>query len=312
MKRIYLVAGIGGWVVLLLFIIVGITTSSTSENQIDAERRTFQMHEVVTHAVSDNESIAVKITEANIILDSKTPQTCVFGDCVDDRKPGKYVLNVMMDITNLASEKYRNNPYQFEIEDVDGKRYDLASRDLRFGAPAMSKGESSSTQIAYDVDVPQSQYKLILKQSWSDTETAIELDKLQKFRPELCQGDTDCFAGFVDSVVDGNTLNVLDIEAGQVKRVELSLIDTADVGEANYENARDFTAGFCPVKSYVLFDEDDGQAGDSEDKMIGKLFCEGKLVHTNLLEHGLAVINTELCEISEYAQETWAKNNGCS
>ena len=145
MKKIYLYAGIGGWLVLLFFIIVGLTMSDSSDNQVE-ERRTFQMNEVVTHPISDDDNIAVKVTGANIILDSKTPQTCVFGDCIDDRKPGKYVLTVMMDITNLGSDEYYDSPYQFEIEDANGKRYGLASRDLGFSIPEVSKGETYQTQ----------------------------------------------------------------------------------------------------------------------------------------------------------------------
>jgi len=311
MKKIYLYAGIGGWLVLIFLIIVGITTSDSSENQIDEERRTFQMHEVVTHPVSNDDHIAVNVTEANIVLDSKTPQTCIFGDCIDDRKPGKYVLTVMMEITNLSNDEYYDSPYEFEIEDANGKRYGLASRDLGFSITEVSKGESYQTQIIYDVDIPLSQYKLILKQPWSDTETAISLDKLQKFRSELCQGTADCFAGFVDNVVDADTLDILDIESGEIKRIRLSLVDTPEVGETNFENARDFTAGFCPVKSYVLFDEDDGQTDGSYERQIGKLLCEGKPIHENLLEHELAVIDTSFCGVSEYANEPWAQKHGC-
>lgn len=221
MKKIYLIAG---WLALLFFIIIGITASNTSENQIDEERRTFQMHEVVTHPISDNDNIAVKVTKTKIILDSKTPQTCVFGDCIDDRKPGKYVLTVMMTITNLGSDEYYDSPYQFKIEDINDKRYGLASRDLGFNIPEVSKGESYQTQIVYDVNVPLSQYKLILEQPCSDTETAISLNKLQKFRPELCQGNADCFVGFVDKIIDGDILDILDIESDEIKQIRLSLI----------------------------------------------------------------------------------------
>ena len=312
MKKIYLYGGIGGWLVLIFFIIVGITTSDSSKIQVDEEKRTFQMYEVVTHPVSNYNNIAVKVTEANIVLDSKTPQTCVFGSCIDDRKPGKYVLTVMMEITNLANDEYYDRPYEFEIEDTDGKRYDLASREHEFSISKISKGESYQTQIIYDVNVPLSQYKLILKQPWSDTETAISLDKLQKFRPELCQGTADCFAGFVENIVDGGTLDILDIESNKVKQIKLSLVDTPNVGEVNFENAKDFTTGFCPIKSYVVFDEDDGQTDGSYDIEIGKLLCEGKPIHENLLKHELAVIDTMFCGTSEYAHEPWAKNYGCN
>ena len=312
MKKIYLYIGIGGWLVLLLFIIAGITISDPPKNQIDEVRRTFQMHEVVTHPVSNDDSIAVKVTHGNIILDSMTPQICKFGDCVDDRKPGKHVLTVMLDITNLANDEYYDSPFQFDIEDANGKRYSLTDSDFRFSALEVSKGETYQTQIVYDVNAPSSQYKLILKQSWSDIETAISLDKLETLRPELCTGDADCFTGFVDKVVDGGTVDILDIESGKVRQIRLSLADTPKVGETNYDNAKDFTTGFCPVESYVLFDEDDSQADDSGDVQTGELFCEGLSIHENLLKHELAVIDTRFCETSEYAHESWAKNNGCN
>lgn len=312
MKKIYLYAGIGAWLVFLLIIIVGITASDSSDNHVVKERRTFQMNEVVTHPISDDHNIAVKVTDASIVLDSKTPQTCILSNCIDDRKPGKYVLTVMMDITNLGNDEYYDSPYSFEIEDSNGKRYGLASRQLGFNSIEISKGESYTAKIVYDVDLPMSQYILVLKKHWSDTETAISLDKLQKFRPALCQGNADCFAGFVKKIVDGDTLDILDIESGEVKRVRLSLVDTPEVGETNYENAKDFTAGFCPENSYVLFDEDDGQTDGSYDRQIGKLLCEGEPIDENLLEHGLAVIDPRFCEVSEYAYESWAQNYGCN
>ncbi|PJC50843.1 MAG: hypothetical protein CO032_02765 [Nitrosopumilales archaeon CG_4_9_14_0_2_um_filter_34_16] len=312
MKKIYIYTGIGAWMVFLLIIVIGITTSDSSDNQVVKERRTFQMNEVVTHPISDDHNIAVKVTDARIILDSKTPQTCIMSNCIDDRKPGKYVLSVMMDITNLGNDEYYDSPYSFEIEDNDGKRYGLASRHLGFNSIEILKGESYKAKIVYDVDLPMSQYTMVLKKHWSDTETAISLDNLQKFRPSLCQGTTDCFGGFVKKIVDGDTLDILDVESGEVKRIRLSLVDTPETGERNFENAKDFTAGFCPVDSYVLFDEDDGQTEGSFDRMIGKLLCEGEPINASLLEHELAVIDTRFCGVSEYSSESWAKDYGCN
>lgn len=312
MKKIYIYTGVGAWLVFLLIIIVGITASNPSDNQDVEKRRTFQMNEVVTHPISDDQNIAVKVTDASIVLDSKTPQTCILNNCIDDRKPGKYVLTIIMDITNLGDDEYYDSPYSFEIEDNNGKRYSLATRYLGFNSIEISKGESYKAKIVYDVDLPMSQYTMVLKKHWSDIETVISLGNLQKFKPNLCQGNADCFGGFVKKIVDGDTLDILDIKSGDVKRIRLSLVDTPEIGETNFENAKDFTSGFCPIDSYVLFDEDDGQTEGSFDRMIGKLFCEGESIQNSLLEHGLAVIDTRFCGVSEYSEESWAQNYGCN
>ena len=270
------------------------------------------MQEVVTHAITEDQNIAVKITDANIILDSKTPQTCILEDCVDDRDPGKYVLTVTAKITNLSLDEYYDSPILFQVEDMQGKRYDSASGLFGFGMQSLSKGESYSTKMKYDVDPPISQYYLILKQHWSDNETIILLDGMQKLRPELCSGDSDCFGGFVEKIVDGRTIDILDIESMEVKRVILALIDTPEVGGVNYENTKDFTEGFCPIDSYVLFDEDDGQTERSFERQIGKLYCEGESINEKLLEHDLAIIDTRSCKVSEYADEPWIQNYGCN
>ena len=310
MKKIYLYAGIGGWIAVLSLIAIGIASDSP-ESQNDVGK-IFQMNEVVTHKISDEQNIAVRVTEANIVLDSKTPKTCILGNCIDDRKPGKYVLTVGMDITNLGADKYYDSSYKFEVEDAEGKTYGSTSQHLGLGIVGASKGNSFQTEVIYDIEIPISQYALILKQDWSDKETVISLNKLQKVSPELCQGTAGCFGGFVRKITDGDTVAIFDIESNEIKQIRLSLIDTPEVGEDNYDNAKDFVAGFCPVDSYVLFDEDDGQTEGSFGRQVGKLFCEGEPIHEKLLEHELAVIDTQFCDVSEYAREPWARVYGCS
>lgn len=301
MKKIYIYAGIGGWLALITIIIL-MSVSIPDDQKIEKK---FQMNQIVTHPISEDHSIAVKVTNATIVLDS---QTCIFEIC-DDRDPGKYVLTVMMNITNLGDDDFFDSPHQFEIEDSNGQRYILTDRESDL--VHVSKGESFTSKISYDVDIPILQYSLILKQHWSDKETLIVLDHLQKLRPSLCQGMADCFGGFIKNIIDGDTLDILDIESGQVKRIRLSLVDTPEINEENFDNARDFTSGFCPVDSYVLFDQDDGQIDGSFGRMIGKLFCNGNQLNDKLLEHNLAHIDTRFCGVSEYGNETWAKTFGC-
>ena len=309
MKKIYMYAGIGGWLMLMLLLVVGITSPNSSELESAGSVAEFYMHEVVTHKISDDRHIAVQVTDAYIVLDSKTPKVCFLGECVNDRDPGKYMLTVVMSVTNLGNDEYRDSPYKFEIRDGNDEQYAPAARHVKFSLQDIAKGETYQTKILYDVNPPISQYTLVLKQDWSDKTTLITLNNLQNLRSDLCRGNADCFGGFVEEVIDGDTINVLDIESEQSRKIGL-LVDTPDKGEANYRNAQDFVAGFCPIGSYVLFDEDDGQIEESE-KQVGRLFCEGEPISERLLEHELAVIESKFCEVSEYAREPWVKKFGC-
>ena len=295
---------------LVLLIVIGIASPNSVEPETAEDMATFGMHEVVTHKISDDQHIAVKVTGADIVLDSKTPKTCFLGKCADDRDPGKYILAVMMDVTNLGNDEYYDSPYKFEIEDNEGERYVPADRHVRLNLQDIARGETYKTEIVYDVNPPISRYTLVLKQDWSDKETLISLDILQKLRPEMCRGEADCFGGFVEEVIDGDTIDILDVESGQIRRIGL-LVDAPGDGEVNHRNARDFVVGFCPIGSYVLFDEDDRQVRESGEKQIGNLFCEGEPISNRLLEHELAVLGSEFCEVSEYAHELWTRNFGC-
>ena len=317
MKKFYLYTGIGAWVTLLFFIIVLVAIVPDSSDESNTQNTKFQMQEVATHEIIDDQSIAVKITKAHLILDSKAPQSCILGDCFDDRPPGKYRLTVVMDITNLSNDAYNDNTSLFKIKDANGKTYDnVISTDL--GSLlldlSLSKGQTIQEMIIYDIDPPMSKYTLVLKQHWSEKETLILLNEVQKLRPVLCEGDAVCFGGFIKDVLDGNTVNIINIESGNLKQIHLALVNTPSVGDANYANAKDFLSGFCPVNSYVLFDEDDGQPRDNATETVhtGKLFCDGKSVNKRLLEHDLAVIDSESCAISEYANQTWPKSYDCN
>ena len=142
----------------------------------------------------------------------------------------------------------------------------------------------------------------------NDAEIRISLNELEKIRPSLCEGNADCIAGFVTKVVDGDTLDIRNVENNEEIRIRLALVDTPEKGEENYDNASNFTEGLCPVGSYVLFDEDDGQTEGSFGREIGLVYCEGVLLNEKLLEHDLAIIDSRFCGQSEYAQKSWAIN----
>src|SRR5205809_172995 len=83
----------------------------------------------------------------------------------------------------------------------------------------------------------------------------------------LCKGTARCFSGTVTYIVDGDTLDV----DGQ--RIRLSLVNTPEVGQPGYQEAKDFTATTCPVGSRALVDEDDGQTAGSYGRIIAVVYC---------------------------------------
>ena len=117
-----------------------------------------------------------------------------------------------------------------------------------------------------------------------------------------CRGQARCFSGGVTGVVDGDTLDI----GGA--RIRLALVDTPEVGEAGYAEAKAFTADECPVGSTALVDEDDGQTEGSFGRIIARVFCGSTLLNAALVDAGHAVQASEFCAVSEFADEPWS---GC-
>jgi hypothetical protein len=74
-----------------------------------------------------------------------------------------------------------------------------------------------------------------------------------------CKGSADCFRGTVTEIVDGDTLDVNNV------RIRLSMVNTPEIGEAGYNGAIETTESICPLGSFAIVDEDDGQKEGSYD-----------------------------------------------
>src|SRR3989449_7985955 len=72
-----------------------------------------------------------------------------------------------------------------------------------------------------------------------------------------CKGSAACFTDTVTYIVHGDTLDVGSI------RIRLALVNSPEVGEPGYTEAKQFTAQTCSVGTQALVDQDDGQAGGS-------------------------------------------------
>jgi len=120
-----------------------------------------------------------------------------------------------------------------------------------------------------------------------------------------CGGNARCISGFVTRVIDGDTIVVGD------KSIRFALVNTPEWGEYDYAQAGNYIETICPVGSKVLIDEDDGQTQGSFGRIIGKIYCNKLNLNEEILEAGHAEILTKFCDVSEFAEESWAQKYGC-
>lgn len=123
--------------------------------------------------------------------------------------------------------------------------------------------------------------------------------------PQNRDGAGENLEGEITRIVDGDTLYI------EGTKIRLALVDSPEVGEAGYDEARDFAAGICPEGSQATADQDDWQLEDQYGRMIAVVYCGGKNLNHELLKSGHAVILTEYCAVSEFGDETWAVEYGC-
>jgi micrococcal nuclease len=129
----------------------------------------------------------------------------------------------------------------------------------------------------------------------------------------VCNGIAACFEGNITKVVDGDTVDINGI------RIRLSLVDTPELGQTNYSEAKNLAIQLCPIGSMALVDQDDGQKGGSYGRMIGEVYCNynhsnlniTKNLNEEMLKSGYAHILTNICARSEFAKESWAIGHGC-
>jgi endonuclease YncB( thermonuclease family) len=130
--------------------------------------------------------------------------------------------------------------------------------------------------------------------------------------------------GIVTHIVDGDTLD-LDINNGTITRIRFSLVNTPERGEPGYKEAKDFVTATCPVGSTAIFDADNGQKL-SFGRVVGVIYCVGGsssgssgsntnysnniLINLNqaLLQNKYAEPVTRFCDISEFSDRNWIKD----
>ena len=116
-----------------------------------------------------------------------------------------------------------------------------------------------------------------------------------------------CFAGKITDVVDGNTIQVDDIE------IHLALVSTPQPGEEGWKGAKGVVERFCPEGTDTLVDQDnvyrvDGVTFDAQ--VLAVVYCNGYNINEILLQRELGTFDSAYCHSSEFAEESWARE-GC-
>lgn len=117
-----------------------------------------------------------------------------------------------------------------------------------------------------------------------------------------CRGSAACYTDPVAYIVDGDTLDVGNT------RIRLALVNTPEVGDPGYSEAKQFTAQTYPVGSQALVDQDDGQISGSYGRMVAVVYCGATNLNAALLNSGNGVLVTSFCGVSEFTSDAWT---GC-
>ena len=137
------------------------------------------------------------------------------------------------------------------------------------------------------------------------TDTSLEQKEPTTISSIECSGVAKCITGIVTRVIDGDTIKV----DGQSIRFALS--SAPELNEINGPESRVFIENLCPVGSKVTVDEDDMQTDGSYGRIIGVIYCNGVNLNEELVDSEFGVISSKFCNMSEFADSIWARNNGC-
>ena len=121
-----------------------------------------------------------------------------------------------------------------------------------------------------------------------------------------CLGNARCFTGKVTSVIDGDTIKI------DGKSIRFAMASAPELDEPGGNEARIFIEAICSVGSIAGVDEDDLQTQGSYGRILGVVYCNGNNLNADLLDSGHGYLISEFCGESEFANEYWAQNHGCS
>lgn len=93
----------------------------------------------------------------------------------------------------------------------------------------------------------------------------------------------------------------------------MALVNTPEVGETGYNEAKGYAQSVCGIGTKALVDKDSGQQSGSYGRALGLIYCAESTISLNLmlLENGYAKILTQFCGVSEFSKTHWAITHGC-
>lgn len=201
-------------------------------------------------------------------------------------------------VQGIACVKNNIESGTWKITDVVSFKMCLSDEDVNYNKAKNAIGRASQ-EIA-SLEMPTQ--KASVEKGKSGTDTSVDIS---------CKGYKACFTAIVTRIVDGDTLDVTTVDNNNTIRIRLALTNTPEIGQPLYSEATRFTATLCSVDSTAVIDEDDGQTQGSYGRMISKVYCQDKILNAELLNAGLATIDTRFCNESEFANEGWAQQYGC-
>ena len=124
-----------------------------------------------------------------------------------------------------------------------------------------------------------------------------------------------CFTGTITEIIDGDTVRVdTDPErGGNGGLIHLALISSPELDEKGGQEAKEFLDQICPIGSDALVDQDDLRPldGPASGRIMAVVYCNGINLNEFLLDHEFASFDGIYCYTSEFAEESWARED-CS
>lgn len=91
------------------------------------------------------------------------------------------------------------------------------------------------------------------------------------------------------------------------KSVRLALIDAPVEGSAKYNEAQMFIKSTCKHGAILSYDIDNKQQGTAL-SVLAEVFCNKKSINKELIARGLATIDVNFCDKSEFSSRIWAQD----
>ncbi len=120
-----------------------------------------------------------------------------------------------------------------------------------------------------------------------------------------CSGSASCITGTVTEVVEGHTIKIDD------NRIRFAIASSAEITEPGGPEAKAYIESICPVGSTATVDEDDGQIGNLQGRIIGVVYCNDINLNEALVLSPHGTMWLEFCMQSEFQNDQWAVDNGC-